>query len=324
MMREGVSLAALTLALATPMRANAQDAMAKATAEALFSDGKRLMAAGNYDAACPKFAASQKLDPGVGTALNLADCYEKAGRIASAWWEFRSAMSAAYAAGSKDREQLAFDRASNLEKRLSYLTITTSPAQASTLRVSKDGAPVEPAVLGTPVPVDPGRHDIDAVAPGKPKWSIAIDVDSSPSRLTVKIPDLGDERQATAGAATTTPAPADAKDYGPTQRGVGIGVGAFGLIAGVTGTVFGLKAQSAWNDAKSRCARYPLGCNGEAIALSQDARAASNASTVAFVMAGAGLAGGALLFFTAPKKTSNEKRLSLRVSPSAVVLSAHF
>jgi hypothetical protein len=135
----------------------------KATAEALFSEGRRLMASGNYATACEKFAASQKLDPGLGTSLNLADCYEKSGRTASAWVEFRDAASAAHRVGSKDREQVARARADALEKQLSRLTLvekTPHPEQ----RVARDGAPVDRAVLGMAVPVDPGQHVVDVVA----------------------------------------------------------------------------------------------------------------------------------------------------------------
>src|SRR5689334_22312916 len=99
MLRRVLPAAVLALALGRALPVAAQDGMTKATAEALFADGKRLMASGDYASACPKFAASQKLDPGIGTTLNLADCYEKLGRIASAWAEFRSASSAAHAAG---------------------------------------------------------------------------------------------------------------------------------------------------------------------------------------------------------------------------------
>src|SRR5260221_8939712 len=95
----------------------------KLTAEALFSDGRKLMTAGKFRQACPKFEASLKLDPGVGTMLNLGDCYEKNQQSASAWAQFREASAAARAAGSREREELARQRAAALEPKLSRLTI---------------------------------------------------------------------------------------------------------------------------------------------------------------------------------------------------------
>src|SRR5690349_23522444 len=118
--------------------AGAQSASDKATAEALFSDGRRLMSQGNYREACPKFEASLKLDPGVGAMLNLADCYEKNQQTASAWAEFREAGAAARAAGSKEREDLARRRAAALEPKLSRLTIV---AGEKTVQVTRDGSP---------------------------------------------------------------------------------------------------------------------------------------------------------------------------------------
>ena len=94
-------LVALSAVIFTPRVAAAQGD--KATAEALFAEGRRLMSSGDYKTACPKFAASQKLDPGLGTSLNLADCYEKLGKTASAWAEFRDAAAAAHRVGSKER-----------------------------------------------------------------------------------------------------------------------------------------------------------------------------------------------------------------------------
>src|SRR4051794_35386626 len=84
--------------------AEARDPVA---AQALFDDARRLMAAGQTAEACPKFAESQRLDPGIGTAFNLADCYEKSGHVASAWALFLEVVSQARASGESDREAAA-------------------------------------------------------------------------------------------------------------------------------------------------------------------------------------------------------------------------
>jgi len=46
----------------------------KATAQALFDQGKHLAAGGNFQEACSKFEESQRLDPGIGTQFHLASC----------------------------------------------------------------------------------------------------------------------------------------------------------------------------------------------------------------------------------------------------------
>src|SRR5512139_1741852 len=81
-MTRGKWVVAAAFALLANLAASAARAQAsdKAAAEALFDEGRKLMAEGKYAAACAKLEASQKLDAGVGTQLNLADCYEKSGK----------------------------------------------------------------------------------------------------------------------------------------------------------------------------------------------------------------------------------------------------
>jgi hypothetical protein len=301
----------------------------KATAEALFANGRKLMAAGNYAEACPKLAASQKLDPGVGTMLNLADCYEKSGQTASAWAVFREAISAARAAGSKDREQLARDRSQALESKLSRLTITVAPGQASTVQITRDGVAVDSAALGTALPIDPGKHVIEATAPGKKKWSEPIEVGMAGSQVSVSIPVLGDElSKGGTQSLVGDSGPSSSKGRGGVQRGVAVGLAAVGVVGVAVGSVLGLKARSNWSDAKASCTTFPYGCSSDAVGMGNDAKSAANLSTVAFVIGAAGLAGGAVLWFTASngteQKAGAERGLALGVGPASVSLMGAF
>src|SRR5580693_2868029 len=113
----GLALGALLI----PTAAYGQKSADAARAEALFAEGRRLMAGHDYTAACPKFADSQALDPAPGTALNLATCYERAGKLASAWATFKTAQASAESAGQRDRAAAARKQVANLEPKLSRL-----------------------------------------------------------------------------------------------------------------------------------------------------------------------------------------------------------
>jgi len=164
----------------------------KAAAEALFEHAKLLMKDGRYPVACAKFQESQRIDPGIGTMLYLADCFEKNGQTASAWAEFLDAAAAAKSAGQPDREKKANDRANALEPRLNRLSITVAiGAESAGLEVKRDGKPVGKPLWGTAVPIDPGEHLVEAAAPGKKAWSKKVKVDPAfTTPLTIEIPSL--------------------------------------------------------------------------------------------------------------------------------------
>src|SRR5690349_2377840 len=98
----------------------------KPLAEALFRDGRDAMANGDIHGACRKFEASERIEPKIGTLLNLATCHELEGRTATAWAEFNEAIPRAVRADQPDRAQIARDHAAALEKRLSRLQLAGS------------------------------------------------------------------------------------------------------------------------------------------------------------------------------------------------------
>src|SRR5262249_37857478 len=85
-----MTLFVVVFALEGRVRAR-DDASRDAEANALWAEGRRLMAAGETVQACAKFETSLAIIPKLGTRLNLANCYEALGRIASAWSAFQVA-----------------------------------------------------------------------------------------------------------------------------------------------------------------------------------------------------------------------------------------
>src|SRR5258706_6398517 len=116
----GVALACAWMFLQGSAQGQARD---PAGAEKLFAEARKLLDAGKYAEACQRLADSQKLDPGVGTLLNLAQCYEKMGRTATAWATYHEAAAAARANGQMYREQKAARAADGLVPNLSQLTL---------------------------------------------------------------------------------------------------------------------------------------------------------------------------------------------------------
>ena len=305
----------------------------RAAAEALFNQGRDLMTAGKLAEACPKFEASQQLDPGLGTMLNLAECYEKTGRTASAWAEYREAIPLARAAGSKARLDLATERAQALQERLSTLTIRAMSGddEGVHLEVRRDGVALQEAELGSPIPVDPGEHVVEAVAPGKQAWSSKVQVTGDAAKVSVEIPKLqaaGDQAQpatttATPAVATTpenTPPTSD-KPSGSAQRTTGLVFGGVGVVGIGLGAFFGLQASSKWSDAKKKCSDYPYGCSADATDLRSSAHSAGTVSTVAFVAGGALLATGVVLYLTAPTK---KQSVALGFGPGSAFVQGSF
>lgn len=292
------------------------------------------MQAGEYAAACPKFEASQKLDPGAGTLLNLADCYQKLGRTASAWAEYIEAATESARVGATARAKFARDRAAELEPKLVRLVINVDPstAQAAGLVVKRDSIQVDPATFGVATPVDPGKHVISVTATGKQSWQTTVDTEDEGKTVATTVPALADAPElpkpapveAPAVAAKLAPPPAPAKRLPPAprssnaglERTVGIVVGGVGLTAVAVGGVLGLSARAKWSDANCPDRVCKTAADQE---LATSAKHTANAATVTMAAGGVLVVAGVVLYVLSGS-SSNESPVAdqssrLRVMP---------
>jgi hypothetical protein len=330
-------------ALATASVARAQvSAEEKATAEAVFEEGMRLIKQGNFTEACPKFELSQRVEPAVGTMLYLAECYEKTNRSASSWALFREAASLAETSGQVERMKTAQARAARLEPRLAWLTIDVAKeALVPGLQIRRNGVLVSPELSGTATPVDPGEVLVEATAPGHLPYSTKVKVPTK-GRVSVPVPAL----QAAPDAAPVAAAPAVAQPESANSEphpampqiaapppGASAApantdrpspvlwiVGGVGVVALGVGAVFGLQAISNANTAREVC---PNGkCNEEKGATAaDDARTQATISNVAFVLGGAAVATGVVLYFVLPTKHGTQVGMVPMVDQSSFGLS---
>jgi serine/threonine-protein kinase len=304
-----------------PKSAFAGDA---AAAEVLFNEARTLVAKGDYEHACPKLEESQRLDAGMGTLFNLGDCYEHVGKTASAWGAFRDVAAQASVAGQQARANDARARASALEPRLVTLSIDASPAASSlqTLVVKRDDVAIGRPQWGSAIPIDPGKHVIVATADGKRTWQGEVTISETVRATNVVIPALEDQAPAPEKTPVERPS-AQRASSGSTQRTVGLVVGGLGVVGLGLGTFFGLKSMSRHDDDQPHC-DSSSNCDPQGVALRNEARDAGNISTVAFIAGGALLAGGAVLFLTAPRGSSSGATAAVGFGPGAVTLRGAF
>jgi hypothetical protein len=274
----------------------------KTTAEALFMEAKELMQAGRYDEACPKLADSQKLDPGIGTLLNLALCYKSLGRTASAWSTYREAAAAARAGRQEERETIARDEADALQKTLSRLKIELSPEVAQLdLTIARDGVVIPKSAWGAASPVDPGVRVVEVSAPGKKPWRTEIQVDPNGDSKTVVVPPLEDApvvpAESTEHGASPDAAPAAVEDKGPkTRRTIGFVAGGVGIATIGVGAFFGIRALGLKSDSDDRCRDGE--CDAEGLSLYEDAQTSGLIADICYGVGAIGLGVGAYLVLT--------------------------
>lgn len=219
--RSLVCLAAAWL-LALPTLAHcAEEEWEHQRAKKLFDTALGLMDRGNFATACPMLEESLRLEVGMGTRYYLARCYEKVGRLASAYRMLLKVAEEADKAGRHAREEHARNQARKLEPRVPQLTVTvpSSLAASKTLVVTLDGSPLPRSEWNRAVPVDLGERNVVARQQGSPlKWERKTWITEEGQRLEVRVPELDSLREPTGARPEgegSTPGPAGLADEGP-------------------------------------------------------------------------------------------------------------
>jgi hypothetical protein len=276
-----------------------------AEAEALFRDGRSLIKAGKLAVGCDKLAASERLESSIGTLLNLGDCREKLGKLASAWAAFRKAEAMARRTGGDDRRQTeAGRRAAALEPRLSKLVIDVAD-RADGEVVQRDGEIIDEAAWNAPLPVDPGRTTITAEAPGRQPWRTTVAIEAGVPRRLVEVPRLAPVEPVVSDAAPWPPPRPEMVQRPaalPPPRGTWTATRAMSAVLAVagagalgTGIYFGVRANDLVDRADARCPG--TACDDpEGLRLNDQARTAASRANVLYIAGGAAVASAAVLW----------------------------
>lgn len=308
------------LILALPYLLLAPDARAdnsaadNATAEVLFNQARVAFEAGRFDEACPKYAEAQRLHPTPGTLLNIGRCEEARGNLATAYGANLAAAILAHKIEDKvGREESARAEVKRLEPLLSMLVLTVPPGtRVEGLQITRNGSAMGEGQWGAPVPVDAGAITIEASAPGRTTWKSTVKIERKPGSTTVDVPPL-------ALAAVAVPVDkGEPESAWSGQKTAALAVGGAGVIGVVLGTIFGVKAIGKKSDADAACQpNAPTLCEAAGFALRHEEKSAGTISTISFIAGGVALAGGVVLFMTAPSGSAKKSEaMRFEVKPA--------
>ncbi len=163
------AVAVLFVAWAAPARAQVSDAE-RAVARQLFLDGDALQRAGKFSEALDKFQRAESAYSAPTNVLRIAECQAALGELVESAESYRSALRMPVAPGSPAALQAAVAQArgelAQVEPRVPQLIVLVSPAGAQGADIQIDGQHVSSALLGEPIPLDPGDHRVQVSAPG--------------------------------------------------------------------------------------------------------------------------------------------------------------
>jgi len=240
-----------------------------------------------------------------------------------------------------DRVKDAKEQRAALAAEVPELTLVLPPSAPPGTRVVHDSIELSAVSLGVALPIDPGEHVVTTQAPDGPEKEHRFTIQRGEKKqvdLTVAepeppqpkpelIPPLtpptrpgnatsrpGPGAQAAAGPIAGPEVGGDAKDSGgaPGSYRMGAyvagGIGAFALVSGI---ITGALASGKTSAIEGGCRDIEPGrarCTPEGLSAAESAQSLGLVSTVGFVIGGAGLATGALLFVLDPSKGPAEKQ----------------
>jgi tetratricopeptide (TPR) repeat protein len=326
-LRRGI-LAVPALVLALHARsALAQTDTQRAGARAAATQGFHAFQKGQWQKAIDLFSRAQRLVRAPTQVLFIARAHAKLGHYVKARELYLQIIHEALApnapAAFRKAQESAAKEVKDVEAKIAHLTIQVGGAGNTTVIVTMDGNPVPPALVGIEMPVDPGKHQVKAVATGfKPATkdvtlaaaadqSISLTLEANPGAGAIEPPQADD----TPEPGQSSPPPPAKSDRGAADRGggaSGLRIGAYaalgvGVVGAGLGTFFVLRSSSKRKDADAAYKACGSPCvdknpkSAEVASLDDQARSAKTLAIVGYAVGGVGVAAGVTLFLLSQK-----------------------
>jgi hypothetical protein len=270
----------------------------------LFDKGRKLAKEGRCAEAIAPLQESLRYAEGVGTLLNLGNCFETLGKMASAHRAFVRAQEVA-ARNDDKRQNEAKERAKAVEKDVSTLMVHVPASMKSGTDLAIDGESWPKERWDVPWPIDPGPHEIDVTSPPSPRHteSVTVKPHADHAEWSASLPSEGPQTT-TKISLPENPKKEPENAGGSTQKTLAYVAGGGAGLGVATGIVAGIISLSAHSALTGRCTGYP-NCNysdrEQLDKMNGNAFLAGNISTIGFIAGGALLITAFALYFTAPK-----------------------
>lgn len=280
-------------------------------AEALFRAGREAAKRGDHEVACAKFAESERLEPAVGTELNLALCEEQLQHLLSAWRLFRLVIDKLPEGDT--RRALARRHFDELDARVPRVTLKAA-ALPPGAQIRQGSTRLTYSSLGVAIPVDVGELELVVAAPGRrdKRYRVLL---TEGARETLHI-EAGDALPRS--AVPVTAAPVNEPSPFRTVGVLGVGLGA--ALVSVSGAT-GLAVIDAKNTVEQECNGAGV-CSATGRAAAERGQTLSLVSTVSF-LAGVGCAGlGGWLWFQS--RAPESPRVGFELGPGLARVHGRF
>lgn len=277
----------------------AQDAGDIALARSIGTEGLRLAETGNCEAAVDKLTRAERLFHAPTTLERLGECQVKLGHYVEGTENLRRVARERLGENAPapfvTAQQHAKEALDAAMQHIAKLRVDVAGPAAGDVVLKIDGEAVSTASIGAERPIDPGKHTIEASAPGFKPTQTSVTIPDAGAKaialklerdLTVKIVPHEEPRPESHSVRVLWPA------------GIALGIGGAGLILG---GVWGGVAIGKKNDLVAACGG--TSCPPAQHGAFDDLSTFATLSTVGFIVGGVAAAAGVVLFFVAPRKT---------------------
>lgn len=285
-----------------------------ARADALFQQGKELLAAGKVAEACAAFAESNQVDPKVTTLANLANCREKNQQLATALGLFSSVaeqLRDTSDPGGVALRDVASQRVAALAQRVSKLELRVEVPDTAGLEILVDDLALAREQWTTAIPHDGGQLRLVARAPGRKEWSSAVQLAPEGEVMAVTVPALQPEG---ASEPVLEPVITSTSSVEPRRRSLvlPLSLGAAAVVLGGVALVVDASARGLQSDAETSAQQGEL---AEATDLNERANSRRDLAQGLGVVAGLTAGAAVVTYFVTGRRVSTGSASARRVTP---------